>query len=99
MKRSSQVLVGALVALLAGFGVTPVSVRAGAPSDQLKGHIDRVLKTLEDPELKKEGRDRDRRLAVRKVANEFFDFGGTARRSLGRTSRRSSSTEGSPSSS
>ena len=57
---------------------------AGAPSDQLKAQIDRVLKTLEDPELKKEGKSRDRRIAVRRIANDIFDFSETARRSLGR---------------
>ena len=57
---------------------------AGVPTDQLKAQIDRVLKTLEDPELKKEGRAKDRRAAVRKIANDIFDFGETARRSLGR---------------
>ena len=57
---------------------------AGVPSDQLKAQIDRVLRTLEDPDLKREGRARDRRVAVRRIANEIFDFGETARRSLGR---------------
>jgi phospholipid transport system substrate-binding protein len=57
---------------------------AGVPSDHLKAQIDRVLRTLEDPDLKREGRARDRRVAVRRIANEIFDFGETARRSLGR---------------
>jgi phospholipid transport system substrate-binding protein len=57
---------------------------AGAPSDQLRTQIDRVLKTLEDPDLKQEGRAKERRLAVRRIANDIFDFGETARRSLGR---------------
>jgi phospholipid transport system substrate-binding protein len=57
---------------------------AGAPSDQLKAQIDRVLKVLEDPELKKDGKGKDRRTTVRKIANDIFDFGETARRSLGR---------------
>jgi phospholipid transport system substrate-binding protein len=57
---------------------------AGPPSDQLKSQIDRVLKTLDDPELKKEGRGKERRTAVRKIANDIFDFNETARRSLGR---------------
>ena len=64
--------------------VTALPAAAGAPSDQLKTQIDRVLKTLDDPELKKEGRAKDRRTAVRKIANDIFDFGETARRSLGR---------------
>jgi phospholipid transport system substrate-binding protein len=67
-----------LALLLAG------PVAAGVPSDQLKTQIDRVLKVLDDAELKKEARAKDRRSAVRKIANEIFDFSETARRSLGR---------------
>ena len=57
---------------------------AGAPTDQLHSQIDRVLKVLEDPVLKKEGRARERRAAVRKIAEDIFDFQETAKRSLGR---------------
>jgi phospholipid transport system substrate-binding protein len=72
----------ALVLVLSAVIVRPAA--AGAPSDQLRSQVDRVLKTLDDPDLKKEGRAKDRRVAVRKIANEIFDFGETARRSLGR---------------
>ena len=75
------------VALALGLVLSVVMVlpaAAGAPSDQLKAQIDRVLKTLDNPDLKKEGRARDRRRAVRQIANDIFDFGETARRSLGR---------------
>ncbi|HXD98786.1 MAG TPA: ABC transporter substrate-binding protein [Candidatus Acidoferrum sp.] len=75
------------VALALGLVLSVIIVlpaAAGAPSDQLKSQVDRVLKTLDDPELKKEGRGKDRRVAVRKIANDIFDFGETARRSLGR---------------
>jgi phospholipid transport system substrate-binding protein len=64
--------------------VTVLPAAAGAPSDQLKTQIDRVLKTLDDPELKREGKGKERRAAVRRIANDIFDFGETARRSLGR---------------
>jgi len=74
----------AFLLALALSAVTASPAAAGAPSDQLKAQIDRVLKTLDDPELKKEGKERDRRAAVRKIANDIFDFGETARRSLGR---------------
>ena len=57
---------------------------AGAPTDQLRSQIDRVLKVLENPELKKDGKQKDRRAAVRKIADEVFDFSETAKRSLGR---------------
>ena len=74
----------ALLLALVVSAVTASPAAAGAPSDQLKTQIDRVLKTLDDPELKKEGRARERRAGVRKLANDIFDFGETARRSLGR---------------
>jgi phospholipid transport system substrate-binding protein len=57
---------------------------AGAPLDQLKAQVDRVLKVLDDPDLRKDGRVKERAAAVRKIANDIFDFGETARRSLGR---------------
>ena len=37
---------------------------AGAPTDQLRGRIDRVLKVLEG-ELKQDGRSEERRVAIR----------------------------------
>ena len=57
---------------------------AGVPTDQLKGGIDRVVKTIEDPALQGESRAAERRRAVRKVANDIFDWGEIARRSLAR---------------
>jgi phospholipid transport system substrate-binding protein len=79
-RRVAQAL---LLALVLGVVAVPPAA-AGAPTDQLKTQIDRVLKALDDPELKKEGKARERRVAVRKIANDIFDFGETARRSLGR---------------
>jgi len=57
---------------------------AGAPTDQLRGAIDRVIKTLDNPALKGDSKVGERRTAVRKIANDIFDFGEIARRSLGR---------------
>jgi phospholipid transport system substrate-binding protein len=57
---------------------------AGPPTDALRAQIDRVVKTLEEPELKKESKAKERRATVRKVAEEIFDFAETAKRSLGR---------------
>ena len=74
----------ALVTALLLVGHGPDRAWAGAPTDQLKSQIDRTVKILEDPELKKPGRQRDRRTAVRQVANEIFDFSETAKRSLAR---------------
>ena len=76
--RMIGVAVAALVALLA-----PVA-GAGLPTEQLRGAIERVVKTLENPAYKGDSRVPERRAAVRKIANEIFDFGEIARRSLGR---------------
>jgi phospholipid transport system substrate-binding protein len=57
---------------------------AGTPTEQLKTQIDRVVKTLEDPELRSPSRMGERRGAVRKIAEGIFDYEETARRSLGR---------------
>jgi phospholipid transport system substrate-binding protein len=75
----------ALVALALVASV--VSVRegwAGTPTDLLRVQIDRAVKTLEEPDLKKDGKSRERRAAVRKIAEDIFDFTETAKRSLGR---------------
>ena len=56
---------------------------AGMPTDLLRVQIDRAVKTLEEPDLKKEGKSRERRAAVRKIAEDIFDFTETAKRSLG----------------
>jgi phospholipid transport system substrate-binding protein len=57
---------------------------AGAPTDQLKGAIDRVVRTLEDPSLRGADRSAERRTAVRRVADDIFDFNEIARRALAR---------------
>jgi len=84
MRSRRPFVVLALVLALAVTLLTDRWAVAGVPTDQLKAQIDRVIKALEDPELKKEGRAKDRRAAIRKIANDIFDFSETARRSLGR---------------
>lgn len=69
------------VVVLAGVLVAP-AVWAGVPTDQLRIQIDRVIKTVEDPELKSKATER--RAAVRKLASETFDFPEMAKRALAR---------------
>jgi phospholipid transport system substrate-binding protein len=57
---------------------------AATAQEQLKGSIERVVSTLDSPAMKGEGKAAERRAAVRQIANEIFDFGEIARRSLGR---------------
>src|SRR5688572_11909854 len=62
----------------------PASAIAGGPGDQLNDGIQRVFANLQDPELKAPNKETERRLAVRRIAEELFDFEETAKRSLGR---------------
>ena len=73
-----------LALAVAGLALAASPARAGTPLDQLRLQVDRVLKVLDDPELKKPDKAKDRRLVVRKIANDIFDFSETAKRSLGR---------------
>ncbi len=57
---------------------------ADPPTDQLKAHIDQVVKILEDPALKGDSQITERRAAVRTVANDLFDFAEMAKRTLAR---------------
>ena len=57
---------------------------AATAADQVRSAIDRVLATVDNPALKGDGEIAERRAAVRKIANEIFDFSEIARRSLGR---------------
>jgi phospholipid transport system substrate-binding protein len=57
---------------------------AGAPTDQLRGRVDRVLRVLEDPQLRQDGRTAERRAAIRTIAHEIFDFRELSQRALAR---------------
>ncbi|HEX7216374.1 MAG TPA: ABC transporter substrate-binding protein [Methylomirabilota bacterium] len=77
--RVNAVVLAAMVALMA-IAAAPAS--AGVPTDQLRGAVERVLKALDDPSLKGQSKLGERRVAVRKIANEIFDFAEIAKRSL-----------------
>lgn len=59
------------------------SASAGPPTDQLRDGVDRVVKILNDPELRGDKKADERRAAISKTADEIFDFAETAKRSLG----------------
>ncbi len=60
------------------------SAWAGPPTDQIRYRVDRIVKVLEDPDLQKESRTLERRSAIRRIADEIFDFTEISQRSLGR---------------
>jgi len=56
---------------------------AGEPTEQLKPEIDRVIKVLDDPALKGEGKVAARREALRPITDAVFDWQEMSRRALG----------------
>ena len=62
----------------------PAPAGAGAPTDQLRTSVEQIVRVLEDPALRGEGRATQRRTAIRKQAEVVFDFTETAKRALGR---------------
>ncbi len=57
---------------------------AGPATDQVKASVDRVLKVVQDPELKKPQNAQKRRAQIREVARGLFDFEELSKRALGR---------------
>jgi phospholipid transport system substrate-binding protein len=82
MTTARIVLAVAVITSVLAFA--PGSASAGGPGDQLNDGIQRVFTNLQDPELKAPNKETERRLAVRRIAEELFDFEETAKRSLGR---------------
>ena len=61
--------------------VLPLTAWA-TPTDDVKGTIDRVLKIVQDPNLKPQAKTRERRAEIRKTVGDRFNFAEMARRSL-----------------
>ena len=79
MRTYTRRLVASLVAALVLILASPVY--AGAPTDTLKGTVDRIVQILADPAL--QDKPEQRRAEVRKIAEGIFDYPDTARRALG----------------
>jgi len=74
----------AVVATLAAVLTSGVTAWAGPPTEQLRERVDRVLRVLEDPDLRQAARTAERRQAIRTIAYEIFDFRELSQRSLAR---------------
>ena len=66
---------------------------AGVPTEQVRGTVDQVIAILQDPSLKPESKQKERREQLRRVIFARFDFAEMARRSLGPEWRRRTPTE------
>jgi phospholipid transport system substrate-binding protein len=62
--------------------------RAGVPTEQIKGTVDRAVLVLKDPSLKPPAKLQERRERLRKVLFARFDFTEMAKRALGSDWRR-----------
>jgi phospholipid transport system substrate-binding protein len=60
------------------------AVLAGVPTEQVRNATDRVLKVLQDAELKQPAREDARRQQIRAIADEIFDWQETGKRALAR---------------
>ena len=80
MRKADWALAAAFAVSLAIAGVA----LAGVPTEQLRGATDRVLKVLQDPELKQPSRGEARRGQIRAIADEIFDWEETGKRALAR---------------
>ena len=81
MMRSDLRTIWALVLVLVLSSALDAS--AGPPTDQFREGVERVFQTLRDPELKGEANATRRWATVAKMSEQIFDFGETAKRSLG----------------
>ena len=86
--KATFVLVMALGGVLHG-----LPADAGEPTDQVRSTINQVLAILQDPSLKPESKQKERRDKLRQVIFARFDFNEMARRSLGPEWRRRSPAE------
>jgi len=76
----SSVLIAMVAAcVLAGI---PLFADAGEPTDHVRETVDEVIKILNDKELKKPERQRDRESKIRQAVLKRFDFEEMAKRSL-----------------
>jgi phospholipid transport system substrate-binding protein len=82
MKKSKLSL--ALVTLIAGLSLAcfPLCSDAGEPTDQVKETVDAVMKILNDKELRKPEKEKERHASIRQTVLKRFDFEEMAKRSL-----------------
>jgi phospholipid transport system substrate-binding protein len=72
------------LAFAAGLTMLAGVVEAGIPTDQLRSATDRVLKVVQDHELKQPGKEQERRKQIRAIADQIFDWEETGKRALAR---------------
>ena len=62
---------------------SPIAAQVDAPVQELRSRVDRAVQVLSDPAFKGPEKTAERRVQVRKIADEIFDYPEMAKRSLG----------------
>ena len=79
MIRQCSIVIASLILAVGVAG----GVWAGMPADQVRLQIERIVKVLADPGLKRPGHEHVRHAAVGKIVEETFDLREMTRRTLG----------------
>jgi len=85
--RPARKILAVVVAVSVALLMAPAPLRAGEPTDQVRGAIDRVLEILKKKDLQAKERRTERRTLLREEISKAFDFDEMAKRSLGPTWR------------
>jgi phospholipid transport system substrate-binding protein len=88
-----SVLRAVVITIAVGAVFYGATAGAGVPTDQVRSTVDQVLAILQEPSLKGESKQKERRDQLRSVIFARFDFSEMARRSLGPEWRRRSPAE------
>jgi phospholipid transport system substrate-binding protein len=72
-----------VIAVAIAVPVAPRIGAAAAPTEQLRGQIDRVVQILDDPALRQPAKTAERRDLIRKAAGQIFDYTEVTKRSIG----------------
>ena len=81
--RAARRILALFVAVSVALLTVPAPSRAGEPTDQVRGAIDRVLEILKKKDLQAKERRAERRTLLREEISKAFDFDEMAKRSLG----------------
>ncbi len=81
--QAARRILAAVVAVSVALLTAPAPSRAGEPTDQVRGAIDRVLEILKKKDLQAKERRAERRTLLREEISKAFDFDEMAKRSLG----------------
>ena len=81
--RTARRILAAIVAVSVALLMAPAPSRAGEPTDQVRGAIDRVLEILKKKDLQAKDKREERRTLLREEISKAFDFDEMAKRSLG----------------